>query len=226
VDLKTEYENLYRHWLNEFEQIELTPLSPKLYNSYINLKRAINDVDKHGNNILNNQLVESYQNNINYLLSDFLKMREIKIINTAFALQEINLNNIIESEKLFFMNLVSAIKGFKKVQTLIRYEEMEFSKVDSSEAEQDVEAFINELVTPKIDPLKEHSPPKQSPQIPLKQDDQEVQYLLIRFLKDTPPLVGIDLLNYGPFEKEDLANLPLKNAHILIFEKFAEKIDF
>ncbi|MFX0106178.1 MAG: hypothetical protein ACFE75_11910, partial [Candidatus Hodarchaeota archaeon] len=41
----------------------------------------------------------------------------------------------------------------------------------------------------------------------------------------TPPLVGVDLINYGPFEKEDIANIPQKNAKILIYEKFAEEID-
>jgi DNA replication initiation complex subunit (GINS family) len=38
-------------------------------------------------------------------------------------------------------------------------------------------------------------------------------------------LVGIDLINYGPFKKEDIANLPYENAKILLSEKFAEKID-
>ena len=41
----------------------------------------------------------------------------------------------------------------------------------------------------------------------------------------TPPLVGIDLINYGPFEKEDVANLPKENVKILISENFVEKIE-
>ena len=54
---------------------------------------------------------------------------------------------------------------------------------------------------------------------------EEFDYILIRFLKKTPPLVGIDLINYGPFQKEDLAYMPSKNAKILLNEKFAEKIE-
>jgi len=56
-------------------------------------------------------------------------------------------------------------------------------------------------------------------------EEIDYNYTLIRFLKKTPPLVGIDLLNYGPFEKEDIANVPLKNANILLNEKTAEKIE-
>jgi len=47
----------------------------------------------------------------------------------------------------------------------------------------------------------------------------------VRILENTPALVGIDLKNYGPFQKEDIATLPVKNAKILIFEKFAEEIE-
>ena len=54
---------------------------------------------------------------------------------------------------------------------------------------------------------------------------EQIDYTLLRFLKKTPPLVGIDLLNYGPFEKEDIAYIPSQNAKILIFEKFTEKVE-
>lgn len=51
------------------------------------------------------------------------------------------------------------------------------------------------------------------------------EYLLIRFLEDAPPLVGFDTLTYGPFEKEDVASIPHKNALILLQEKVAERIE-
>ena len=40
-----------------------------------------------------------------------------------------------------------------------------------------------------------------------------------------PPLVGIDGINYGPFQANDIANMPHKNAKILIYEKLAEEIE-
>ena len=53
----------------------------------------------------------------------------------------------------------------------------------------------------------------------------KINYQMIRFIEQTPPLVGIDLINYGPFMKEEIANIPLKNAQILVNERFAEFIE-
>ena len=55
---------------------------------------------------------------------------------------------------------------------------------------------------------------------------QEIQTKLItvRFLKPCKELIGFDLNKYGPFETEDIATIPNKNAQILIDTKIAEKI--
>ena len=62
-------------------------------------------------------------------------------------------------------------------------------------------------------------------EIVAKQDKEEVDFIVLKFIKKTPPLVGIDLINYGPFEEGDLASIPSQNAKILMLEKFAEKVD-
>lgn len=56
------------------------------------------------------------------------------------------------------------------------------------------------------------------------EEEEEIDYILLRFLKNTPSLVGADLRNYGPFKKEDIAYLPYKNGIILINEELAEII--
>ena len=40
--------------------------------------------------------------------------------------------------------------------------------------------------------------------------------LTIRFLKDVPSIVGVDLRTYGPFLREDVAIVPYENAETLI----------
>jgi len=44
----------------------------------------------------------------------------------------------------------------------------------------------------------------------------------IRFLKDTPAIVGTDFKTYGPFKKDDIAALPSENAKIFIKVGIAE----
>jgi len=146
-----------------------------------------------------------------------MKIREIKILNSTLALQEIEINNLIEPEKLFYQNLVSAIKGFKKVKASSIYaespiiEEAIIKKAHAEELE-NIENHNQEIV----DLVSEYI---------AKEKTDQYNYILVRFLKKTPALVGIDLLNYGPFEKENIAYLPYENAKILLFEKFADRIE-
>ncbi|MBI2508112.1 DNA replication complex GINS family protein [Candidatus Woesearchaeota archaeon] len=48
--------------------------------------------------------------------------------------------------------------------------------------------------------------------------------VLVRFIHSVPRFVGTDSNIYGPFIKEDVANLPEKTAQILISKKRAERI--
>ena len=230
MDIKSEYKKLYQHWQKELNQISLSPFTQENFSNY---KKVINEIDKVGDNEQNSiklDLINSYQDNLKFLLSDFLKIRELKIMNTALSLREIDFNNLIEAEKMYYQNLVSSIKGFEKMKALSIYDSAEDVSVDKIEIE-------------KIDDVKKTEPLeiKAENKLDVSQDSQERQsivpalvdekkkedfnYTLLRFIRRTPALVGIDLVNYGPFEKENVANLPFKNAKILLFEKFAEKLE-
>lgn len=39
---------------------------------------------------------------------------------------------------------------------------------------------------------------------------------LLRFMKDVPTIVGVDLKKYGPFKSEDIAYIPAESAEVLI----------
>ena len=219
MELQKEYQKLYQHWLKEFQNTELNELNQKEFNEYKKTLDFISNYQGEKNDELKNQLLKSYRENINYLFKDFLKIRELKIINFALALKEINLDNVIEAEKLLYENLVSSIKGYRKVKAISLYEEDEITTRNLIEVGEKIKSVFEEtpiskdkITTNILDSKKERS-------------EEEIDYILLRFLKDTPPLVGVDLINYGPFQVEDIAHLPQKNAKILIFEKFAEKIE-
>jgi len=48
---------------------------------------------------------------------------------------------------------------------------------------------------------------------------------LIRFLKETPTIIGADMRAYGPFKPEDVALLPIENAEALIKQGAALKLE-
>ena len=220
MDLKTDYENLYQHWVKEFQQSELTTLNQALFDSYKKIVGFINNYKEEQKDDLKEKILESYKTNINYLFNDLLKIRERKIINCALALKEIDLNDVVESEKLLYQNLISSIKGYKKVKAGEIYGEIDNSEdLRPLEARSDQKISVENVtssIKEDLSVISEKSTLK---------NKEEIEYIVVRFLEETPPLVGIDLLNYGPFEKEDIVCLPYQNAIILINEKFAEKIE-
>lgn len=217
MDLKKEYEQLYQHWLNEFQQIDLTQLTEDLFNKYQHLINKINNFRLNNKEKIKDRIISSYKDNFNFLFNDFLKIREIKILNSALALQEIDLNDLIEVERLFYQSLVSAIKGFKKVKAISIFEDSFDKEIKQIQKTQVKELENAEEINQEIVNLISDTN--------FKGKDDQYNYTLIRFLKKTPALVGIDLINYGPFEKEDITFLPYKNAKIILSEKFAEKIE-
>lgn len=49
--------------------------------------------------------------------------------------------------------------------------------------------------------------------------------VLVRFLQDTPAIIGADMKTYGPFKTEDIGTVPAENAKVLIKQGIAAKID-
>ncbi len=208
-----DYELLYQHWLQEFENEDLTKLSEDLYSKYKSNSSFLSNLTLNEEDKIKAEIIESYKENLEFLFKDFMKIREIKILNSALALQEIEINNLIEPERLFYQNLISAIKGFKKVKASFIYDQspkiedkiIKEAQVEALDINQETSDLISEYIA--------------------KEKTNQFNYILVKILKKTPALVGIDLLNYGPFEKENIAFLPYENAKILIFEKFAQNIE-
>ena len=48
--------------------------------------------------------------------------------------------------------------------------------------------------------------------------------VLVRFVKDVPAIMGVDLRTHGPFLKEDVADLPSENAASLVRQGLAVEI--
>ena len=223
MDLKRDYDKLYQHWLNEFEKTDLTELNQNLFIQYNKIINSINNHQESSDDDLRFQVFETYKQKFNFMFNDLLKMRELKIINSALALKDITIDYVSEAEKLLYQSLISSIKGFKKVRAISSFEESENSEelLKSDEVGETVQQ--DKIESTQANTIIENKASNKSELIS-KQSKEKIDYSLIRFLINTPPLVGIDLLNYGPFEKEDIAYIPTQNAKILIIEKFAEKI--
>ena len=227
MNLKTDYKRLYQHWLKEFEQPTLTHLSQEGFNYFSKIVNNIKKFELEDKQKIKLQLINSYKENFKFLFSDFLKIRELKLLNAALNLQEIDFTDVIEAEKLFYQRLISSIKGFKKLKKISLYDDSESLELEEIFEKENVIVELppvvkvkdDEKTTVPIDDLSEKSKIIQTKQL------AQYNYTLVRFTSPSPPLVGIDGFYYGPFQEDNIANMPYKNAKILIFEKFAEKID-
>jgi len=222
MDLLKEYKNLYNHWLEEFQNKDLTNLSQNIFANYKKFLEFIKNFEVKDDNEIKREIFETYKQNVKFLFDDLLKMREIKIINSALALEELENDFLFEAEKLFFQNLIASIKGFQKVKSLSIYEDDQVFTFPDIKSDLKQEKLEKDKAKHIDNNLEENL---QKEIVEKKSGEQEkISYKVIRFIQDASPLVGIDLLNYGPFKEEDVVNLPYENAKILVNEKLAEFI--
>ena len=138
MDLGKDYNLLYQHWLQEFQETEITPLDQDTFSYYKKLVNVIKNYKEESKDNIQEQLIQAYKNNIIFLFNDLLKLREKKIINVSLTLKEINLDNLIEAEKLLYQNLIRSIKGYNQVKALSIFEETEEIK------QTEIEEYISE----------------------------------------------------------------------------------
>jgi len=55
-------------------------------------------------------------------------------------------------------------------------------------------------------------------------ENHKTKPIVVRFLKSTDQIVGVDTQTYGPFEIEDVGTIPYENAQALISKKIATKV--
>ncbi len=48
---------------------------------------------------------------------------------------------------------------------------------------------------------------------------------VLRFLKETPAIIGADMKTYGPFQPQDVASLPAENAKVLTKQGVAVEVE-
>jgi len=61
-------------------------------------------------------------------------------------------------------------------------------------------------------------------EVKAEKEEEKKDTKLVRFLNAVPKFVGKELEEYGPFEEEDIASLPIELADVLINKERAEEI--
>lgn len=210
MEVKITYETLFDLLRKEKSRDELQELQSTFFedvNAYINDKR---DVSKNQTKVdmfadEEKEKANLQLTNIKKILKELYDRREKKIINMAINKARtgsniVNTSALLEQEQGFFDNLVKTIQSARE-STLINALN---GQKKASEPEQSVSEEPKDLKT--------------------EESEQKEELKKIKILDLVPKFVGLDLETYGPFQEEDVIDLPLQIADILIENKKAEEI--
>ncbi|QEE17983.1 hypothetical protein DSAG12_03821 [Promethearchaeum syntrophicum] len=178
------------------------------------------------------RIQEKTLENILYMVKDFYDIRSEKILKLCRSLQKIDELILFPVEQDYYKQLFAAFKGDSKTKKfllasiennhsipnkIIDEKGISHNKIDQINSNSIEIVESNELAI-----IEENTEIKTNQRV---KKNKDIEYILIRFTKNIPALVGKDLKIYGPFQKEDIVHLPTQNASILIEEEAAIKIN-
>jgi len=198
MDLIT-YETIYEFLRKEKYEVDIQRLPATFFDDIINYlkeKKSILETQKSQDSIFSkeHEKTEKQIHNIRKIIQELYDRRENKVVQLA---------------------LFTSKTGIKADNTSLLKEE---------------EELYNSLIrTLKIyrEGILENLLALKSPQVietkDIKKENRE-DTKLVKFLYPVPKFMGEDLNVYGPFNSEDMANLPPKVAQLLINKKRAREI--
>ena len=201
------YETLFELLKRERERTDLQKLEPTFFSDaihYIKEKKKILE-DKSDSAFASEERkkTERQLENIYKIIKELYERREKKIISLALDKSRTKSNLIdtkalLKEEKVFFDAVISLLDNYRdSILYAVLNEKMPFMQAFEDKAKK--EEF--------------------KPAIELKKSTK-----LVRFTHPVPKFVGPELEEYGPFEEEDIANLPVEVAEVLISKGKSEEI--
>ncbi len=202
------YETLYELLKRERERTDLQKLEPAFFSdtiNYIKDKKKILEA-KSEDSVFEpeeRRKTERQLENIYKIVKELYERRERKIISLATDKSRtksnlIDASGLLKEEKVFFDALTNMLDNYREaILFAVLNEKMPF--MQSLDEKKPAEIFRSA--------------------IELKNPTR-----LVRFTSLVPKFVGPELEEYGPFEEEDIANLPTEVVDILISKGKAEEI--
>ena len=200
------YETLFELLQREKERTDLQKLEPTFFSDvigYIKDKKKI--LDSKDSSVFAHEekrKTERQLENIYKILKEVYERREKKIISLALDKSRtqsnlIDTSPLLKEEKVIFDALSNLLDTYRDsiLYSVLKEEQ------------------------PFMQPMHEKTKEGFKTALELKRKTK-----LVRFMERVPKFVGPELEEYGPFEEEDIANLPEEIADVLLGKSKAEEI--
>lgn len=158
--------------------------------------------------------------NIRKILRELYERREKKIISMALNKSRtksslINTSVLLKEEREFYAEINTVLDRFRQgiLENVLEKKHPKVNKIETRE--------IRQQDSPAIDGQPVSSVSGETSPKELKKDPDK-KTKTVRFLNPMPKFIGPDMVIYGPFDEEDIANLPEGAADVLIEKGRAE----
>ncbi len=201
------YETLFELLQREKERSDLQKLEPGFFNDVIGYIKDKKKIMEAKNDSLfasdEKKKTERQLENIFKILKELYERREKKIISLALDKSRtksslIDTTALLKEERVVFDALTGLLDTYR-------------------------DAILHSLLNEKM-PFMEPIAEKKSEKDFKTALEIKNPTMLVRFMYPVPKFVGPELEEYGPFEAEDIANLPMEVVDVLISKGKVEEI--
>ena len=205
--IKVNYETLFELLMREKSREELQKLEPGFFADFVNYLKDKQDlISRESIDVFSEDEKEKAEKQIRSIkgvLKKLYERREKKILNLALiksrtASSVIDASALLEEEKQFFESLVNILDQYRL-------------------------GLLFNLISGKLPEMAGRAEEAAAPKAEDKKEEKSVK--TVRFMSAVPKFLGKELEVYGPFEEEDVANLPGEVADVLIKKGRAEEIN-
>jgi len=230
VEVVITYETLYEILRREKGRAELQKLDDNFFKNvvdYLNEKQDFINSRKGKSTIFDGELnrIKKEINSIKRILKEIYEKREIKIIEMALAKaisgNKEGVESMLLEERWLYDMLFDYLTDFREnvLQNLLMGIIPKKPKLIKSEKVDDFD--VNPKPADKL--LAENSQESNGTAVS-GESEQNGNTMTVRFLEAVPKFFGIDGYVYGPFENDDLAELPSEVVRLLLKNKRVEKV--
>ena len=197
--MRTRYTKLHDAWENEIKREELQNIADDFLHE---MKKYTIQLNKTTTNpeTLSGRLTQTERNYANQMLKEIIEKRLDKIIKSELNGLPINAQAMTPEEQKLHSNLRQLLINYKQVSEITILKD------------------IQQQTQPTLQKTRKPLQPAST------YEEKRTELLLVRFLKPLPAIMGIDMKAYGPFQPEELANIPKQNAENLIKRGIAQKV--
>ncbi len=191
------YERLRRAWEMEREKTELQNIPDEFLREMRRYSEELNKTPTDPG-ILTGSITKKERRFVGQMLRELTENRLRKIVTKELRGEPIDAQAMTPEEQRLHANLRQLLLGYRQ-------------GADIPEAE--------------APPTVQVPRPAPRPSVPAPREAPEGDLVVVRFLKPLPAIMGVDMKAYGPFDPEDVANIPRRNALNLIRRGIAKLVD-